>query len=345
MNYFLSRLAPFCIGIFYAQHMYTIPPIKKNLWHEGAIPGYIGNNKIIQEHIKAWHHYIPSNADGHSLIILIHGTGALDAGWYKRKGHPQFEGFLAFAENHAQNMHKVVDCLSFGWSGGNTIEDRLSAAEVLASLINRVSIRYSSITLLGHSHGSNVALAASQKIKSQISLILLAAPMRNGNESFDPREAAFSPGKSVSRIYNIYSPADILQQLGSIRSGLRLADFFAMAQSVLAEGSARKIKHTIEHSYNIQVSVDGKNPGHKEIRFMAPYFAQLFAIIEKNGEKTGDFDAAIETRNGFITLSAHLSAKNLGFIERLPFMAWRSFSMVTALARDFLNRPIDCGKK
>lgn len=321
------------------------PLAKKNNWHEGDIEGYISSKKSdIRAHLKAWHHYIPENAIDHALIVLIHGTGAANAGWYSKKGHAHFEGFLTFAQAHAENTKSIVDCISFGWTGNNTIEDRIGAAKDLATFINIVSERYGSITLVGHSHGSNVALAASQSLESPVDLILLATPIRTGNETIDPREGLFSPGKRVASIYNIYSPIDILQQLGSIRSGIKPADLFAMAHSIIAPGSSRKIAHSVNNSYNIQISLDGIEPGHKEIRRVAPHIAPLIAAIKKSGKTTGNFDAAIESSSNSVSISEHISLKDLGFTQRISWQAYRFVSMLAASMRDFTSGPLHCEK-
>ena len=219
MNQYLSILAVLYAGIPCLMHEGSGLFVKKNIWQTGDIDGYFEKKSPdICTHLKAWHLYVPENAESRSLMVLIHGTGAADAGWYTKKGHPHFEGFLKFGETHAEKTDSIVDCISFGWSGNNSIEDRLLAAEQLAAFVSVVGMRYESITLIGHSHGSNVALAASQALKFPVELILLATPIRKGNAAIDSREALFSPGPCVASVYNIYSPVDMLQQLGSIRS-------------------------------------------------------------------------------------------------------------------------------
>lgn len=364
MNRFISILALLCARISCATHdgmevavqakaqtleclpaTNTYSLVKKSIWHEGDVAGYFGDkNAHIRAHLKAWHHYVPEKTKDHSLIVLIHGTGAANAGWYKSKGHPHFEGFLRFGQAHAEKTESAVDCISFGWSGNNTIEDRLIAAENLTAFINAVSIRYGSVMLIGHSHGSNVALAASQSLERPVDLILLATPIRKGNELIDPRESVFSPGPRVASVYNIYSPVDVLQQFGSIRSGTKPIDLVAMAHSIVASGSSRKMAHSIDNSYNIQISLDGSQPGHKEIRLIAPHIASLIAAVKKSGKNRENFDAAIESRDSTVSLQEHISLKDLGITERVSWKACRFVSMLAASVRDLTSGPLHCEK-
>lgn len=105
----------------------------------------------LRESIRAWHHYTPSSAQKMSLIVLIHGTGASNAGWYRETGHEHFKGFLSFAEHEAHATNSAIDLISFGWTGKNTVEDRLAASEALTQCIAQIADRYDSITFIGHS--------------------------------------------------------------------------------------------------------------------------------------------------------------------------------------------------
>jgi predicted esterase len=318
-------------------------------WHQGTIGDYLETKPStaakIKESLSAWHYYHHKERESQSLIVLIHGTGASQAGWYQKKEHPHFQGFLTFGMAHAESQQTNADCISFTWNGNNTVDDRIAAAEKLSFFINSISNQYVSITLMGHSHGSNIALAASHTIQRPIDLILFATPIRTGNKTIDTREQIFSPGRSVLNAYNIYSSADILQQLGSIRSGLFLSDIFATFQSICATGSTRKIDHTVSNSYNIQVVIDGYEPGHKEIRLIAPYLPLLIAEIKRRKTSAQNFDVSIEREAKRITLSEHISLKNLGFVEQIPYRIQRLMAVCTASLRELIAPLSYCDKK
>jgi hypothetical protein len=110
----------------------------------------------------------------------------------------------------------------FDWSRGgdngffNNEENRLNAARDFADhVLNNLSNLDENITLIGHSHGGNVAIQAvdlireglkDRNIDKKINLITIATPAYNGID--DPENPA---NTSVDEHYHIFSNFDVVQ--------------------------------------------------------------------------------------------------------------------------------------
>jgi len=149
----------------------------------------------------------------HPVIILVHGTFASNAAWYKPSG----DFYEVLSVQAAKYGHIVVP---FMWSGGLSHEARVQGAQSLARLI----LSYPDIErviLIGHSHGGNVINIASNLIEKSHLLLglkknrekkllidqvfLLATPVRE--ESF------YVPCMDViDSVYNFYSLGDVIQK-------------------------------------------------------------------------------------------------------------------------------------
>ncbi|GIW60938.1 MAG: hypothetical protein KatS3mg087_2004 [Patescibacteria group bacterium] len=93
------------------------------------------------------------------------------------------------------------------WSGYNVDKARKEAAEKLAKQIYETYTGKEPITLIGHSHGGNVAIMASNILKEKYNiqvdiLITIATPVC---EDYQVKEG------SVKLHINIYNPADLVQ--------------------------------------------------------------------------------------------------------------------------------------
>jgi Lipase (class 3) len=172
----------------------------------------------------------------YTVFILIHGTWGANGLWYQPGGDffSQFEMCAAQANAMA---------VPFRWSGDNTDKARRDAAHNLTRLIQSypANIR---ICIVAHSHGGNVALLASQfcafdtTLHKRIDAVyLLGTPA--GNSTYKPDM------RVINYLYNIISFEDMVQPV---------IGFFGREQPV----------H--EHSANIRVTIDGKEPDHFELR-------------------------------------------------------------------------------
>ena len=90
-------------------------------------------------------------------VVTVHGTGdtasTLDGEkWFQRGSH--------FSEALKQRLSErglTAEIVPFLWSGANSASEREKGSERLAETIKRVAPKYSSVHVLGHSHGGNVA--------------------------------------------------------------------------------------------------------------------------------------------------------------------------------------------
>lgn len=93
------------------------------------------------------------------LIILVHGSFAKKSSWHQPGG--DFFEALKFAANKKQ--HQVI---SFSWSGWPFKKDIDTGARALAYFIATYPQQHKEIILIGHSHGGNVILKASQHLQN-----------------------------------------------------------------------------------------------------------------------------------------------------------------------------------
>ena len=105
---------------------------------------------------------------------------------------------------------------AIGWSGILSPEERLKGAQNLYDEINKIVLDLKAqeiepiITIIGHSHGGNVALnlakVNSQSLFKVNRLILLATPVQKETESYIENDI-------FEHVYSIYSNADMIQIL------------------------------------------------------------------------------------------------------------------------------------
>lgn len=163
------------------------------------------------------------------VFIIIHGTWSADQCWYMPGG----DFFNALEETIKKINGSVI---SFTWSGGTTDHDRMHAAVKLAKLIDSYGSD-AQITLVGHSHGGNVALLASGLIEHQKihCLYTLGTPIRKD---------IYPDTKKVHVCYNLFSFEDLVQPV------------FGMFEREHAYH---------ERVYNICVFLNDKAPDHTDL--------------------------------------------------------------------------------
>jgi len=141
-------------------------------------------------------------------IFPIHGTWSDNSTWKDLKGI-KAATLKLFGDN---NLGK-----SFQWSGGNYRAYRkIAAAELVNHIRNeRKGVDNSEpITLVGHSHGGNVAILAANMLSEleefkdvQINLLTINTPVRNDYQLSDIV-------KSRVNHTNVYDPKDPVQNKG-----------------------------------------------------------------------------------------------------------------------------------
>ncbi len=145
------------------------------------------------------------------IIILIHGTFATNAEWTQPESLFRRELALALGGTRA------IDVLPFAWNGANRHIDRRKASLQLRRLIMLKQNEQpdSSIYLIGHSHGGNIALQAARHFAAEPRLagvVTLATPFLEFNEEAPAVTligATFGHAFKTSRLYASYWAAMI----------------------------------------------------------------------------------------------------------------------------------------
>jgi len=185
-------------GARYYQSKFSIWMSVDPLAHETLEPYvYTGNNPVMLV-----------DPDGRT-IIPVHGTWSNQGTWQNKNGIRQ-------ACNNLFNDNVLTPNI-FTWSGGNFAEYRTSAAFklVMQAMNEMKSDSFNGqITLVGHSHGGNVAIEALNMMAEmaefddvQLNLLTINTPVRDDYQLSD---------KASSRVNhtNVYDPKDPVQNKG-----------------------------------------------------------------------------------------------------------------------------------
>ena len=93
----------------------------------------------------------------HAVVILVHGTYAVDEDWC-RPGGKFYETLRVEAARHDERL------VPFAWSGNLTNDARVQGAQALVEVLMSYP-EDEDLILIGHSHGGNVINLASQMLK------------------------------------------------------------------------------------------------------------------------------------------------------------------------------------
>ena len=174
-------------------------------------------------------------------VIVIHGTRSLRkwAGRSRRREWWQPGSSFCSALEASCGEHASLE--SFEWDGQNSHRSRLDAGTRLANRVRELrSGGADNISLVGHSHGGSVALAATSQLKprSVQGIVLLACPhFKLVSDKPHPCKSMFetgavdgdgcagtsehwlywdsAPERSSGTIWNVYSPQDSVQGFGA----------------------------------------------------------------------------------------------------------------------------------
>lgn len=178
-------------------------------------------------------HICANQIKKHRVYIIVHGTWAADALWYTPYGQ-----FFKVISTEICPNDRVVP---FRWSGSISHQGRIDASLHFAHLLSSYP-EDTEIVVIAHSHGGNVAMAATQELARQNIfsskihvLYLLGTPISD----------AYRPDMNyVDYIYNLFSFDDLVQPV------------LGMFQRVFP-------KHP--RICNLNITVNGKGPGHADL--------------------------------------------------------------------------------
>ena len=168
----------------------------------------------------------------HTVFIIIHGTWGSNSNWYTPKG----DFFEALEKTVQKNNGTVVP---FRWNGSNNHFERVKAAESLVKLVQTYDTKTTSLSIVAHSHGGNVALLAShilaQETKNNAHIDVLYTLGTPGCKEYAPNM------DTIHYLYNLFSFEDLIQP-------------------VLGAFTREQPHH--ERIANIRVFINGKEPDH-----------------------------------------------------------------------------------
>lgn len=232
----------------------------------------------VQDGIKVSCNYEPKAVKPDAkptVLCVVHGTWDSAAQGYFNNEHELFKSFLKFAQEFADINQVPVQLISFGWSGENSAKARISAGKILSDIF-KIYFKDNKIITLAHSHGCNVVSAASNLLGDMCidHIINLAAPVR---ENVD---IEFKPS-NFNCLTQFYSTSDIVAAAGAVN----------LAKIFLMQGSIRK--YARQHGkkvVNIRTQIDGKDPGHTNIKRIVPFLNLIFKKINDNYVYNHDLD-------------------------------------------------------
>ena len=181
-------------------------------------------SKKYLRHAILFSHQIPVQK---YLYIIIHGTFASKALWYKPGGD--------FYETLKKNIPYHSTLVPFVWSGENNHAARVQAAHRLIHLIKQHPNH--DYHLIGHSHGGTIACLASTILAQEKSTITLTELIILG---MPIHESWAQPAMThITMLYNVFSYGDLIQPYGNACSRI-----FATYHKKICN-----IQCTIDHFY------------------------------------------------------------------------------------------------
>lgn len=192
------------------------------------------------------------------IYILIHGTWSHDASW------PMPDGafFNELVKSTAKSNAIIVP---YNWSGKLSHTSRVHAATGLAQVIQSYPID-ADIYLVGHSHGGNVALLASQ---------ILGKDRHNRH--------------TIRALYALGTPIDMEEYFPDMDIITNVYNFFSrgdMVQPVFGKFGREFTQHN--RIANLRITIDSKDPGHSDLHHPVvarwiPYIPEDLAKKQTNG--------------------------------------------------------------
>ena len=225
------------------------------------------------------------------ITVFIHGTlpPALDKLVHQfdiplgltpalAHGNKYYMGRIPFIVSTAQPTKFPLDRFYlYGWSGDLSFAARKQAAHTLYHALKNILKKYpkSPITLIGHSHGGNVALnlaAIAQEHNDQQftvdQLVLLAVPIQQATVHY-----AHSP--IFKTIYSLYSFNDLLQIVDP--QGLYTMPKKAALSKTEHCWFSQRIFTQAPHVIQANLSINRRQPSH--IAFISAHFMTLLPQI------------------------------------------------------------------
>ncbi len=253
----------------------------------------------------------------HSLVVLVHGSFAKKNQWHL-PGGDFYEAIKAPAQQHGHNV------ISFQWSGMPLNKDIETAAKKLAYFINTYPNTEEEMILIGHSHGGNVIMKASQELDQQKKSamgrcdILITARVRAFMMSNHTTKQS-----TIHKAYLLGTPIDtknFMPSMDVIKNICALYSSKDLIQPVM--GFYKRKMPNISNCSNLKTWIDNHGPNHAKLHH--PTIGQwLLDIPEK---------LALDHSSGFQMFSwgAH-GGINFYSYKRPEYMVMRDLDLPLAI--------------
>lgn len=148
--------------------------------------------------IESWDTIKPPSTKLETMTLILHGTMARDADWWK----PHTGPFWQYINGLTHDLYGGSDV--FRWSGGLWHKDRVLAAQQLKTWVDKHPAK--KLRVIAHSHGANVCYLAGRLGVKFDHVIALGGPICL---QYIPHAQNFG------RIDNVFSTKDLVQMGGS----------------------------------------------------------------------------------------------------------------------------------
>ncbi len=200
----------------------------------------------------------------HAVVILVHGTHAVDESW-ARPGGKFYEELRGQA-----GERKLSLLVPFAWSGHLSGEARVQAAEALCDLIESYPWD-EEIILIGHSHGGNVINLASQMLENpegvELSLGQKILDKLFRSLPSETRKVVFAEPRKIKEAYYLGTPVMDKPYLPNMNVIERLYNCYSKGDSVQT-GMGVLYGRTIkghERITNLCLKISGRKPSHSDM--------------------------------------------------------------------------------
>ncbi|MDR1876024.1 MAG: RHS repeat-associated core domain-containing protein [Flavobacteriaceae bacterium] len=183
---------------------------------DGQHNGGVYNDKNLNVYGYAYQSPVKWMDPNGKQVVAVHGTWSDSSTWKNQIGHT---GIIGAVKKAFGTSSVRVTNFDFNWSGGNYASMREIAAEQLVSYVLNLRkennmTKNDAITLVGHSHGGNVAIEAINTIArmeefkdTKINLLTINTPVRPDYQLLDEVKL------NVSHV-NVYDTKDPVQVNG-----------------------------------------------------------------------------------------------------------------------------------